>query len=36
VASKNWANNFWDGADKFLMEGAVRRKVGEIYFRQFD
>jgi hypothetical protein len=24
VPSKNWANNFWDGADKFLIEGATR------------
>src|SRR5262245_39832110 len=29
ISSKNWANNFWEGADKFLMEGAARRKIGE-------
>jgi hypothetical protein len=32
IPSKNWANNLWQGADKFLMEGAVRRKIGEINF----
>ena len=30
-ALENWANN-WEGDDKFLMKGAVRRKVEEINF----
>jgi len=29
-------DNFWEGADKFQMKGAARRKIGEIYFGSVD